>query len=108
MRQRHKDADTHAGNEKSAEQSLDEDGILDLSKGRLLDPYFAVKDLADEISFLIPGNPRLILVAVARSETVEGALGDIVRVGGFVVRAGEQFPWSEMTVMHTVKNLSGG
>ena len=78
MRQRHKDTDTHAGDEKSAKQSLDEDGILNLSEGRLLDPNLTVEHLADEIPFLVPGNPRLILIAVARSETVEGAFGHIV------------------------------
>lgn len=87
------------------ENGLQENGVLDLAKGGLLDPDFAIKHLADEIALLVLGNPRLILVTVAGvlSSKSLHRVGFEVEAFGFVVR-GEQFPGSQMSVMHAVKN----
>ncbi len=54
-----------------AGDGLEEDCVLDLTKGRLLDPHFTIENLADEIAFFVFGNPRLIFIAVGSSECIE-------------------------------------
>jgi hypothetical protein len=92
--------------DEGAEDGLEEDGVLDLSESWLLDPDFAVEDLADEIALLVFGHPWLVFPAVAR---VLGCM-TLERIGLHVDTIGlvlgrEQLPWSEMTVVHTVENL---
>ena len=49
-----------ADNERTKD-GLDEDSVLDLAKSRLLDPDFAIEDLADNVPLLVLGDPWLIL-----------------------------------------------
>ena len=61
------DANEHGREHEGAEQTLEEDGVLDLAKSRLLDPDLAVEDLADDIALLVPRDPWLVLPRVAGS-----------------------------------------
>jgi len=58
-------ADDEDRESQGTENSLQEDGVLNLAKGGLLDPDLAIEDLADKVPFLILGNPWLVLIAVA-------------------------------------------
>lgn len=60
-----KDTDSHARDDKGTENGLDEDGILDLAKSRLLDPDLTVKDLANKIALFVACNPWLVFVGIA-------------------------------------------
>lgn len=51
--------------DESTDQRLNEDGVLNLSKGWLLNPDLTIKDFTDDIALLVLGDPRFILVAVA-------------------------------------------
>lgn len=62
------------------EDCLDENCVLNGTKSRFLNPYFTIEDLADDISVIVFGDPRLILVAVVRAKTVEGSFLE-VKVG---------------------------
>lgn len=99
------DADEDARQDERSEHSLDEDGILDLTKSRLLNPDFTVEDLADNEALLVLGDPGFIFVAVA-----VGADEGIGREARFVVDhfvvVSEQLPWAEVAVMHAVEDLS--
>lgn len=59
------DTDDDGRYDECAKNGLQEDGVLNLAEGRLLDPDFAVKDLASNVALLILGYPWLILVAIA-------------------------------------------
>lgn len=48
----------------TTETSLEEDRVLDGSKGWLLDPHFAVEDLSNDIPSVVVGNPWFVFVAV--------------------------------------------
>lgn len=61
------DTDSNTADNERTEDGLDEDGVLDLAKSGLLDPDFAVEDLADDIALLVPSDPRLVLPRVAGS-----------------------------------------
>jgi len=54
------DADENARKHECAEQTLKEDGILDLAKGWLLDPDLTVEDAADDVALGILRYPRLV------------------------------------------------
>lgn len=89
--------------EESTEDSLDEDRVLDLAQRGLLDPNLTVKDFADDVALLVSCNPRLIFVAVgavADKRLLRYVLGlDTVRV---VI--GEEFPRSQVAVVHAVQD----
>lgn len=59
------DANSDSRHEESAEDGLQEDGVLDLTKCGLLYPNFAIKDLANDVALLVSGHPGLILPRVA-------------------------------------------
>lgn len=61
-----KDANSHARDYEGAENGLDEDGILDLAKSRLLNPDLAIKDLADKVALLVTRHPWLVFVRITR------------------------------------------
>ncbi len=84
-------------------ESLHEDGVLDFPKSRLLDPDFAIKDLADDVAFLVFGDPGFVFVAVGTAESVERTFAHVHR--GFIVIFGEKLPWAEMAMVHAVENL---
>ena len=44
--------------------SLNEDGVLDLSKSRLLNPDFTIKDFTDDVSLFVFGDPGFVFVAI--------------------------------------------
>lgn len=83
---------------------MQEDGVLDLSQSRLLDPDFTIKDLAYEVALLILRNPRLIFVAVCRVAD-KANMGRCAFAVNGVMLVCKELPWPEMTVMHPVKNL---
>jgi len=83
---------------------LDEDRVLNLSKRRLLNPNFAVEDLADDVTLLVLGHPGRVFIAVARSQAIERTLVQRVIRRSFVVVI-EKFPWPEMSVMHAMQDL---
>ena len=60
-------------------ESLYEDGVLDLSESRLLDPDFTIKDFTEDVTFLVLDDPRFVLVAVGAAERVEGTFAHIHR-----------------------------
>lgn len=68
-------------------KSLQEDGVLDLPESRLLDPDLAIKDLADDVAFLVFGDPGFVFVAVGAAKGVEGTFAYIHRC--FVVVFGK-------------------
>ena len=59
--------------------SLQEDGVLDLPKSWLLDPDFAIQDFADDVPFLVFGNPGFVLVAVGAAKGVERTFAHVHR-----------------------------
>ena len=54
------DANEHGREHEGAEQTLEEDGVLDLAKSRLLDPDLAIEDAANDVALGILGYPRLV------------------------------------------------
>ena len=54
------DADSDCRYEECAEDGLEEDGVLNLAKSRLLDPHLAVEDLADNVAPLVFRHPWLV------------------------------------------------
>lgn len=64
IRESAEDASDDDGQDKRAEDRLQKDGVLNLAEGWLLNPDFAIKDLADNIALLVFGDPWLVLVAV--------------------------------------------
>ena len=67
------DKDGHADcrdNDGTAD-GLQEDGVLNLAKCWLLDPDLTVEDFTKDVTFLVLGDPRFILVAVGAAEAVE-------------------------------------
>ena len=58
--------------------SLQEDGVLNLSESWLLNPHFTVEYFADNISLLVLHNPWLVFIAVTRTEAVKGTSFHIV------------------------------
>lgn len=52
------------------EDSLNEDGVLDLAKGGFLDPDLTVEDLADDVALVVLGDPGFVLVASVGPEGV--------------------------------------
>jgi hypothetical protein len=53
-------ADENARKHEGTEQTLQEDCVLDLAKGRLLNPNLAIEDAADDVALGILGNPRFV------------------------------------------------
>jgi hypothetical protein len=105
LRESAEDADDDAREDKGTENSLQEDGILNLAKGRLLDPDFTVKDLADDIALLVLGNPGLVLPTVGgvmRHNGIERVRLHLI--AGRVVVGREQLPGAHVTMMHAVQN----
>ncbi len=90
--------------DKGGKQSLHEDGILDLTKSRLLNPDLSVEDLADDIALVVFSDPRLIFVAIGRPQAVERILFGIV--GRRLILVAEEFPGAEMTMVHAMENLA--
>jgi len=94
MRYSAEDADDDEGHDCGAKDRLQEDGILDLAQGRLLDPDFSVKDLADDVALFVFGDPWLVLVAVAGSvrwQTVKRITFQI-DASSRLIFGGEQLP----------------
>lgn len=60
MRHSAEDADENAREHESAKQTLQEDGILNLAKCRLLNPDLAIEDAADDVALSILGDPGLV------------------------------------------------
>lgn len=60
------DAHKNARQDERTKEGLQKDSVLDLAQGRLLDPDFAVEDLADNVSLLVCGNPWFVLEGVGR------------------------------------------
>lgn len=54
------DTDEDGRQDESAEQTLDEDGILNLAQRGLLDPDLAIEDAADDVALGVLGNPGLV------------------------------------------------
>lgn len=100
-----KDTDSHARDEKSTENGLDEDRVLNLAKSRLLDPDLTVKDLANKVALFVACNPWLVFVRIARCVKFYalGRLGFDLFGLQFIVR-GKKLPRSEMSVMHAVQH----
>lgn len=78
-----------------------------------MDPDFAVKDAADEVALGVFGHPWFVLERVrtgANKRVVGGGL--FVRERYFVGGIGEQFPGTQVAVVHAVENdahaLPGG
>lgn len=100
------DPDNDERDDSGTEDRLNENGVLDLTQGRLLDPDLSVEDLADYIALLVLSDPWLILVTVAGSmgcETVERVALQIDACSRLVIGS-EQFPRTEMAMMHTVQD----
>ena len=70
-----------------------------------MNPHFPVKDFADKIAFLVFSDPGFVLVGIVAAERVEGSFGHVVGGGGFVVGGGEEFPGTEVAVVHAVEDL---
>lgn len=51
--------------DESAEQTLDEDGVLNLAQRRLLNPNLAIENFADDVALGVFGDPRLVFEGVA-------------------------------------------
>ena len=105
MRHGHKNSRENGPAEQSSEDRLQEDCILNLSKGRLLDPQLAIKDFTYNIASLVLGNPWLVFVAVCGVARVKGGqrlLG--TELDAVVLIVAKHFPWAEVTMMHTVKD----
>lgn len=99
-----KDANHNTRHQKCTHQTLNEDGILNLSQRRLLDPNFTVKDFADNVAFLVLGDPRLIFIAGRGWWTEQRILG--AGLYGCVLGVGEEFPRAEMAVVHPVQDYT--
>ena len=65
------------GNGDGSQDCLDEDGVLDGTKSRLLNPHLTIENFADDIPMIVFGNPWLIFVAVVGTKTVEGSFLEI-------------------------------
>ena len=97
------DANGDSGHDQSTSHGLEEYRILDLAKRRLLDPDLTIEDFPEDIALLVFGDPGLVFVAVGATHSLKGALGHVkVRV---VVIFGEEFPGSQMAVVHAVEDL---
>ena len=95
------DADKNSRKHKGAEQTLKEDGVLDLAKGRLLNPDFAIEDAADDVALGILGHPGLVFERVgARADEGIVRSGLFVGEGNFVSGVGEQLPGPQVAVVH--------
>ena len=66
-----KDGGYDGPDNKGGDESLEENGVLDLTKSGFFNPNFTVKDFADDIALLILGDPGFIFIAVARSQGIE-------------------------------------
>jgi hypothetical protein len=105
MRYRAENADDDDGHDQSARNGLQEDSVLNLAQGRLLDPDLAVKDFADDVAPVVLGDPRFVFVAIAggvRLETIV-RVGLEVKAGRLVIRT-EELPRTQVTVMHAVQD----
>jgi hypothetical protein len=65
------DTDDDCSNDHGYDDSLQEDGVLDLPESWLLDPHLTVEDLPDEIPLFVFRNPWFVFVAVMRPKAVE-------------------------------------
>jgi len=99
------DTDNHTANYERPEDGLDEDGVLNLAKSGLLDPDFAVENLADDIALLVLGDPWLVLPRVARRVRADSVCRVLLCVVALRLVVGrEELPWSQVTVVHAVEN----
>lgn len=105
FRNGNEDAHRDSCNDKSASDSLEEDGVLNLAQSRLLYPDLTIEDFSEDVPFLILGDPRLIFVAISAAEAVEGGFAHFE--GCCVIVFGEELPGTEMAVVHAMKNLVG-
>ena len=97
------DADGDSGHDQSTSHGLEEYCILDLAKRRLLDPDLAIKDLPKDIALFVFGDPGFVFVAIGATHSFKGTLAHFEL--GVVVIFGEEFPGSQMSVVHAVKDL---
>jgi len=70
FRNSHKDSSENGTTDNAAENGLEENGILNLAKCRLLHPGLAIEDLPDDVAVLILCNPGFSLIAVVSVERV--------------------------------------
>ena len=94
-----KDADNDAGKYQGSQDRLNENGILNLTKSWLLDPDLAIKDLTNDVAFLVLGNPGLIFEAVriVGDQALGRHFASLDGVGRFVV--GKELPRANVTVV---------
>ena len=86
------------------DDGLEADRILNLPQRGLLDPYLPVKDFADNVTFLVLRDPRLVFVAVPGTEAIKPFTARVESKARTVV-VGEELPWPKMTVVHAVQDL---
>jgi hypothetical protein len=99
------DTDSNTADDERTEDGLDEDGVLNLAQSGLLDPDFAVEDLADDIALLVPSDPRLVLPRVAGSVRADGVCRVLLCVVALRLVVGrEELPRSQVAVVHAVED----
>ena len=105
LRECDEDTDGNSSDYKRTEDGLKKDGVLDLPQSRFLDPHFPIQDFAENVAFLVLGNPWFVFIAVAATESVEGTLAEF-EAGGRVVVLRKELPRSEMTMVHAMEDLT--
>ena len=99
----HEDGCEHTSAEQGDQHGLDEDGVLNLAEGGLLDPDLAVENLTHHVALLILDDPGLVLVAIGGPKGLETALfqaGLLV----FAVALDEELPRAHVAVVHPVEH----
>ena len=81
--------------------SLNEYCVLNLAQRWFLDPNLTIKDLSDQVTLFVSGNPWFILIAIGRCNTVERSFLQFEN-GGILIALGEQFPRPNMTMVHAM------
>lgn len=104
FRESAEDPNRDGSDDQGTTDGLQEDGILDLAEGWLLDPYLTIKDFADDVALLVLGDPWLIFVGICTTEAIDRRFGHIHRLSRNVVRLSEELPWSQMTMVHPVQD----
>lgn len=87
FRESAENANRDGSDDQRTSKSLQEDGVLDLPESRLLDPDLAIEDLADDVAFLVFGDPGFVFVAVGAAKSVKRTFAHVH--GCFVVVFGK-------------------
>jgi len=95
------DGSDNASDDEAGEDTLNEDGILNLAEGGLLNPSLTIKDLSHDVALLVLCDPRLILVRICTLKTVHALAFELHRLVLFV---GEEFPRSKVAMVETVQD----